>query len=96
MAITREEVLHVASLCRIGVTEDDLEQLPDKLSQVLDLFQKLEELNTTDVPPTGHSASLESVMRSDKPEASAPKKDILANTPRLQGDMIRVKAVLEE
>ena len=96
MAITREEVLHVAALARIRLTEEDLELLPGKLSQVLDLFQVLEELDTTDVPPTGHFAALESVMRRDGSEDSTSREDILANAPRVEGELIRVKAVLEE
>ena len=96
MALTREEVLHIAALCRIGTTKEELDQLGEKLSQVLELFQMLQELNTEDVPPTGPSAYLESVMRSDESNPSPPREDILFNAPRVEGDLIRVKAVLEE
>ncbi len=96
MAISREEVLHIAALCRIGVTEDDLVQLQDKLSQVVDLFRTLQELDTEDVHPAEHSASLESIMRLDESADSAPRKAMLANAPTTEGDMIRVRAVLED
>lgn len=96
MAVTQEEVLHIAALARIGVTDEDLEQLQVKLSQVLALFQIMQEIDTTDVPPSGHSESLESVMRQDCSEDSATREVILANAPKLEGELIRVKAVLEE
>ena len=95
MPISREEVLHIAALCRIGVTEDDLGTLQEKLSRVLDLFRTLDEVDTTDTPSTDHSGSLESVMRSDEASESAPREAVLANTPATENELIRVKAVLE-
>ena len=96
MPLTREDVQHIASLCRIGMTEEDLEKMPEQLSHILELFQVLEELDTEDVPTTGHAVSLESVMRKDEPRPSAPKEDVLANSPQREGDLFRVKVVLEE
>lgn len=95
MPISREEVLHIAALCRIGVTEDELEPLQDKLSQVLDLFRRLDEVDTSGTPSTDHSGSLESVMRSDEAADSAPRESVLANAPATENELIRVKAVLE-
>ncbi len=95
MSISREEVLHIAALCRIGVTEDELEALEEKLSQVLDLFRTLDEVDTSQIPPTEHSGSLESVMRPDEAADSAPRESVLANAPAIENDLIRVKAVLE-
>ena len=93
--ISRQEVLHIAALCRIGVTEDDLESLQEKLSQVLDLFRGLDEVDTSDTPPSDHSGSLESVMRSDEAADSAPREAMLANAPSIENELIRVMAVLE-
>ncbi len=95
MTISREEVLHIAALCRIGVTEDELGLLQVKLSQVLELFQTLDEVDTSDTPSTEHTASLESVMRSDDAFDSAPRQEMLANAPVTEDELIRVKAVLE-
>ena len=96
MPLSREEVQHIASLCRIGMTEEDLETLPDQLSQVLELFQTLQQADTEDVPTTGHSVSLGTVMRADEARPSAPMEEVLSNAPRRQDDLIRVKVVLEE
>lgn len=96
MPLSREEVQHIAALCRIGMTEDDLESLPEQLSQVLELFQALQQADTEDVPSTGHSASLGTVMRPDESRPSAPTEEVLSNAPRREDDLIRVKVVLEE
>ncbi len=96
MAITFDEVQHIATLCRIGVTEEDLEQMSEQMSQILELFQALQELDTEDVPPTGHSASLETVMRADEAQPSFPMEDVLANAPKREDDFFRVRVVLEE
>ena len=96
MPLSREEVQHLATLCRIGMTEDDLENMPDELSSILEMFQVLQEVDTAGVPPTGHSVSLESVMRADDPGDSSSRDEVLSNAPRTEGDLFRVNPVLEE
>ena len=96
MPLTREEVQHIAALCRIGMTEEDLQKMPEELSIILELFQVLQELDTNEVPPTGHSVSVETVMRADEPRPSYPGEDTLSNAPQREGDLFRVKPVLEE
>ena len=96
MPLSREEVQHIASLCRIGMTEEDLEPLPEQLSQVLELFQTLQQAQTEDVSPTGHSVSPGTVMRAAEAGPSAPMEEVLSNAPNRQDDLIRVKVVLEE
>ena len=96
MPLTREEVQHIAVLCRIGISEDELERFRQQLSHILEQFEVLQQLDTTDIPPTGHSVALETVMREDEPRASFTKEDTLANAPRREGDTFRVKVVLEE
>ena len=96
MSLSREEVQHLATLCRIGMTEEDLERMPEDLSSILEMFQALQEVDTQGVPPTGHSVSLESVMRPDEPGASSSLDEVLSNAPRTEGDLFRVNPVLEE
>ena len=95
MPLSREEVQHIATLCRIGVTEEDLATMSEQLSHILELFQVLQDLDTEDVPATGHAVSLETVMRADEPRPSPPQEDALTNAPEREGDLIRVRAVLE-
>ena len=96
MPLTKGEVQHIAALCRIGMTEDDLEGMPEELSHILELFQALEGLDTEGVSPTGYSVAQETVMRADEPRPSSPTEDVLANAPRREGDLFRVNVVLEE
>ena len=86
MPLSREEVQHIATLCRVALSEEELERMRTQLSNILEQFEVLKEVDTRGVPPTGHSVALESVMRDD----------ILANAPRREGDFFLVNAVLEE
>ncbi len=96
MRLSREEVLHIAWLARLGLDEAELERLREQLSNILEHFQVLQELNTDEIPPTAHILPLEDVMRDDEPEPSYPPEEVLANAPRREGQYFRVMAVLEE
>jgi aspartyl-tRNA(Asn)/glutamyl-tRNA(Gln) amidotransferase subunit C len=95
MRLSREDVLHIALLARLGLTETEVEQLSEQLSDILENFEVLQQVDTTDVPPTAHSIALQDVTREDEVAASLPPSEILANAPRKDGDFFRVKAVLE-
>ena len=96
MALTKEEVLHIATLCRIALSLEEVGQLREELSHILEQFQVLKELNTDDVEPIMHLANLNTVMRDDEVAPCLKKELILANAPRLEGDFFMVKVVLEE
>ncbi len=95
MRITTEEVRHISTLARVGMTDDEVERMRDQMSNILEQFDVLEQVDTMDVEPTGHSAGIRTVMREDSVEPSADRGDILSNAPRRQEDLIRVRAVLE-
>ena len=95
MAITREEVRHVATLFRLGLSEEDIARFQEQLSQIIDYFQVLQQVDTEGVEPTSHTLALENVMRDDEPRPSFPSDDILANAPFRENDFFRVRAVLE-
>jgi aspartyl-tRNA(Asn)/glutamyl-tRNA(Gln) amidotransferase subunit C len=95
MKLSREEVLHIARLARVGLTESEINRLSEQLSQLLENFEVLQQVDTTGVPPTAQSVDLQSVMRDDEAAPSFPSNDILANAPRREGDYFRVRAVLE-
>lgn len=95
MKLSREEVLHIARLARIALTEEEITRLSGQLSDLLEHFQVLQEVNTDNVPPTAQPVELRSVIREDVIKPSLPVEDVLANAPRREGDYIRVKAVLE-
>lgn len=96
MALTREEVLHVAKLARVGVTDDDVTKFQNQLSDILGHFSALNEIDTTDVPPTTQSLPIENVMAKDEPVPSLSQAEVLANAPEQQEGQLRVRAVLEE
>ena len=95
MSLTSEEVQHIALLARVGLTVEELERYRSQLENILDNFQVLQDVDTEGVPPTGHSVTLENVLREDQPQPSSSREDVLANAPRREGDYFRVRAVLE-
>ncbi len=96
MKLSREEVLHIARLARVAVTEEDVDRLSEQLSNILENFDILRGVNTDDVPPTAQSIDLHNVLRPDKIAPSLPPDDVLANAPRREDDFFRVNAVLED
>lgn len=95
MKLSREEVLHIAHLARVALTEEEITRMSEQLSNLLEHFAVLQKVDTEGVPPTAQSVNLQSVMREDKVKPSLPPDDILANAPRREGDCFRVRAVLE-
>ena len=96
MALDRAEVEHIAALARIGLSDEELETFRQQLSNILQQFELLRRLDTTGVPPTGHAIELQAVMRDDVPADSLPPEEVLSNAPSREGNLFRVKAVLEE
>ena len=95
MKLSREEVLHIARLARLGLTEADVDRFREQLSNILENFEALKQVDTTGVPPTAQSIPLQNVTRDDDIVASLPPNEILANAPRKEGEFFRVRAVLE-
>ena len=93
--LTTEEVRHIALLARVGMTDDEVEQMRGQLSDILEQFEALSQVDTGDLEPTGHSVDLLSVMREDVARPSFGREETLANAPNREGDLVRVKAVLE-
>ena len=96
MKLSREEVLHIARLARLGINEAEVEKFREQLSNILENFEALKKVDTTNVPPTAQSIDLQNVMRADEVASSSPAEDILANAPHREGEFFRVKAELEE
>ena len=95
MKLTREDVLHIARLARLGLTETEVERFQEQLSNILENFEILQQVDTTDIPPTAQSVALQNVMRDDEVATSLPQSQILANAPQKDGSFFRVRAVLE-
>lgn len=94
MRLSRDEVEYVASLARLGLSEDEIVRMQDQLSAILDAIQALEKLDTTSIPPTAQVVTLSNVMRPDKVTASLSRDAVLANAPRQTDGFFEVHAVL--
>ncbi len=95
MSLTRDEVLHIARLARLGLAEADVARFQEQLSNILEQFETLRAIDTEDVPPTAYTLALENVTREDVQRPSLPVDVALANAPRREGNFIRVRRVLE-
>ena len=95
MAITREEVLHVARLASLELTEAEVERLTGELSAILEAVSKVSELDLADVPPTSHPLELvnalsQDELSGDEPRPSLELDDVFANAPAREGDLFKV------
>ena len=95
MKLSREDVVHIALLARLGLSEAELEKFREQLSNILENFEILQQVDTSDVPPTAYPIPLENVVRKDETSLSLPQSEILANAPRQEESWFRIKAVLE-
>ena len=90
MAISRDEVLHVARLARLALTEDEIQRLTGELDAILDAVGIVAELELAEVPPTSHPLDLVNVWAEDVPHESLPLEDVLANAPNPEEGAFRV------
>ena len=90
MAITREEVLHVAKLASLELTDEEVERLTGELSAILEAVSKVSELDLADVPPTSHPLELVNAWADDNPRPSLSLDDAFANAPAREGDLFKV------
>jgi len=96
MALTIEEVQHVAHLARLRLSDEELEKMRTDLSGILDYIDMLKEVDVSDVAPTAQVTDLFNVMRDDAVRSSLPREDVLANAPEQRDGMFRVKAIFED
>ena len=90
MTFTRDELLHVARLARLALTEEELERLGGQLGAILDAVSKVSELDLSDVPPTSHPLDLVNVLAEDDPRPSLEQQVALQNAPLAEDGAFRV------
>lgn len=95
MAITREQVEHVARLARLGLSSAEADSLTVQLSRILAHMESLQRLDTREVPPTYHVLPLTNVLRSDEVHQSLPQEAALANAPEAEGGAFKVPKITE-
>ena len=96
MAISREEVEHVARLARLELTEDEIERFRGQLSAVLERAQRIQALDLDDVPPTAHPVALNNVWRNDVVVPFTDADAILSNAPAIEDHRFRAPQILED
>jgi aspartyl-tRNA(Asn)/glutamyl-tRNA(Gln) amidotransferase subunit C len=94
--LSADEVRHVAELAKLRLTEAEIEQFAGQLSAILEYAERLQEVDTSSVPPTPYILPLVNVMREDVPAPSLSNKEALANAPDSEDGFFRVRAVFEE
>ena len=87
--IDREQVLHVARLARLELTDDEVTRFQEQLSAILEAVSKVSELDLSDVPPTSHPLEIANAWDDDVPRPCLPLDDVFANAPDRDDDYFR-------
>jgi aspartyl-tRNA(Asn)/glutamyl-tRNA(Gln) amidotransferase subunit C len=95
MKLSREEVLHIALLARLGLTDAEVDIFREQLSNILENFEILQQIDTDNIPPTAQSITLLNVVSDDKVASSLTQEQVLANAPQREENFFKVRAVLE-
>jgi aspartyl-tRNA(Asn)/glutamyl-tRNA(Gln) amidotransferase subunit C len=93
--ITLEQVLHVAKLARLMLSEGEAQQMQAQLDAILGYMEGLDELDVSDVPPTFHSIPMNAPLRPDVPERCSDRSETLAQAPETEAGGFAVPLVLE-
>jgi aspartyl-tRNA(Asn)/glutamyl-tRNA(Gln) amidotransferase subunit C len=88
--IDREQVLHVAKLARLRLSEAEVETMADELSGILAHVDRISQMDLEGVEPTSHVVALENVLRPDQPRPSWPRDVVLAQAPEPVDGAFRV------
>ena len=88
--IDRDQVLHVARLARLKLTDEEVDQMSHELSNILEHVERIGELDLEGVEPTSHVIDVENVLRPDEPRPSIPRERALANAPDATDEGFRV------
>ena len=93
--LTIAEVEHIAELAKLALTEEEKRTFQEQLSDILEYFEMLQRVDTSDIPPTTTVLPLRNVMREDEIRPSLSPEAVLANAPEREGDSFKVQAVLD-
>ena len=93
--IDREQVHKVANLARLEMTAEEEEQMTAQISSILEYFQQLSELDTTDVPPTTRAIDVSNVTRPDELQPYPDRESLLGEAPEQDGDFFKVPQILQ-
>ncbi|MAX39110.1 Asp-tRNA(Asn)/Glu-tRNA(Gln) amidotransferase subunit GatC [Gimesia sp.] len=92
--LTQDEVLKVASLSRLKLSEKEVTALGEQMGSVLKYIAMLDELDTSDIEPMAHAIEISNVFRDDQLQESLPRDQALSNAPQTDGNYFLVPAIL--
>lgn len=97
MALTREDVVHIATLARLDLTDAEIDSIQGELSKIIDYIGELQKVDTTGVEATAQVTGLTNQLADDVPVLTddATRQLLLAGFPEREGDYLKVKAVFE-
>ncbi len=93
--LSRRDVVHVAHLARLGLSEDELARLEGQLNHILEQYAVLAELDTEAIPPTAQTIELENILREDEPRPGLTVDEALAGAPERTGDHFLVPGIID-
>ena len=96
MAISSEEVLRIAQLSRLKLSDDEVVSFQGTLSDILEYVEKLNELDVTNIEPTTHAVPTQMRLRPDVVEQRLTREDLMSNAPAAQDGMFRVPKVVSD
>jgi len=94
--INKERIEHIAKLARLGLTDEKVKKMQKEISAILDYFEKLKEVDVSDVEPTSHSMKVENVMREDESNKKKTEKDLIDMAPDQKDGFLKVKSIIEK
>ena len=94
MSLTEEEVRKIADLCRIGLTDAEVQKFQKELSVVLDYVSELNKVDTTGIEEISQVTGLENIVREDTAEYSESRDAIIANFPENKDGFLKIKSIL--
>ena len=95
MKLSYEQVRHIAWLARLGLSEEEVEKFSLQLSNILENFEVLKQVDTANVPPATHIIPLQNMLRKDDVTESYSQAEILSNAPKQAEKCFKVQAILE-
>jgi aspartyl-tRNA(Asn)/glutamyl-tRNA(Gln) amidotransferase subunit C len=96
MSLTREQVLHVARLARLALSDEEVEKFGTQLSGILEHAERVMSLAAEDVPPTSHAIPMVNVFREDVVGQTLPQEKALSTAPEAEQGRFRVPRIIEE
>ena len=96
MPLSRDQVRHVAMLARLGLEPGDEDFYAEQLSGILEHIDRLQQVDTDDIPPTAQVVEVKNQLREDEPRPGLTQEDALSNAPGAQDGFFRVPSIQEE